>query len=49
MWARVRVSMPEGMALTASGTGRVHVGPDPAAREDALRRVPAFLAEALRN
>jgi dienelactone hydrolase len=44
-----RVQVREGMALTASGTGRVHVGPDPAAREDALRRVPAFLAAALRN
>jgi hypothetical protein len=35
------------MALTASGTGRVHVGPEPAARADAQARVPAFLAAKL--
>lgn len=42
------VRVREGMALTASGTGRVHVGTDPKAREDALARVPAFLAAAFR-
>lgn len=40
------VPVREGMALTASGTGRVHVGPEPAARADAQARVPAFLAAA---
>lgn len=41
------VRVREGMAMTASGTGRVHVGTDPAARADALARVPAFLAAQL--
>lgn len=31
-------------AFSADGSGTVHQGTDPAAREDALRRVPAFLA-----
>lgn len=44
-----REQVREGMALTASGNGRVHVGPNPAAREDALRRVSTFLAAAFRN
>jgi dienelactone hydrolase len=34
----------EGLAFTANGTGKASVGTDPAAREDALVRVPAFLA-----
>lgn len=34
----------EGLAFTADGSGRAHVGTNPEAREDALRRVPAFLA-----
>jgi dienelactone hydrolase len=42
-----QVRVREGMALTASGTGRVHVGPEPAARADAQARVPAFLAAKL--
>ncbi|MDP4023561.1 dienelactone hydrolase family protein [Methylobacterium sp. NEAU 140] len=33
-----------GLAYTATGTGVAHVGTDPAARADALRRVPALLA-----
>jgi dienelactone hydrolase len=38
------VRVLEGVAFSATGTGRVHVGTNPAAREDALSRVPAFLA-----
>jgi dienelactone hydrolase len=34
----------EGLAFTANGTGKASAGTDPAAREDALIRVPAFLA-----
>jgi dienelactone hydrolase len=34
----------QGLAFTGSGTGRAHAGTNPAAREDALARVPAFLA-----
>jgi dienelactone hydrolase len=34
----------EGLAFTANGTGKASIGTDPAAREDALLRVPAFLA-----
>ena len=34
----------DGLAFTASGTGHVHTGTDPAARTDAMSRVPAFLA-----
>jgi len=33
-----------GLAFTASGPGVVHTGTNPAARADALQRVPAFLA-----
>jgi dienelactone hydrolase len=33
------------LAYTADGEGRAHTGTDPAARQDALRRVPAFLAQ----
>ena len=33
-----------GLAYTTNGDGLAHVGTDPAARADALRRVPAFLA-----
>jgi dienelactone hydrolase len=36
-----------GRAFSADGSGRVHVGTDPAAREDALSRIPAFLAATL--
>jgi dienelactone hydrolase len=38
------VRVREGLAFTGSGTGRAHAGTNPAAREDALARVPAFLA-----
>ena len=31
-------------AFSADGSGVVHQGSDPAARADALRRVPAFIA-----
>ena len=34
----------EGLAFTPDGSGAASVGTDPAAREDALRRVPEFLA-----
>jgi dienelactone hydrolase len=34
----------KGVAYSAKGDGVVHTGTDPAARADALRRVPAFLA-----
>lgn len=33
-----------GLAFTADGSGRAHVGTDPAARADALKRVPEWLA-----
>ena len=33
-----------GLAFTVDRTGTAHAGTDPAARADALRRVPAFLA-----
>ena len=33
-----------GLAYTTNGDGVAHVGTDPAARTDALQRVPAFLA-----
>jgi dienelactone hydrolase len=33
-----------GLAYTAKGGGSAHTGTDPAARADALKRVPAFLA-----
>jgi dienelactone hydrolase len=34
----------DGLAFTASGTGSVHTGTNPAARADAIKRVPAYLA-----
>jgi dienelactone hydrolase len=37
-----------GLASSVRGDGPAHVGTDPAARADALRRVPAFLEAALR-
>jgi dienelactone hydrolase len=33
-----------GLANTADGTGKAHIGTNPAARADALKRVPAWLA-----
>jgi len=33
-----------GLAYSADGSGRVHVGTNPAARADALKRVPEWLA-----
>jgi dienelactone hydrolase len=35
----------DGLAFTASGTGHVHTGTNPAARADAITRVPVFLAK----
>jgi hypothetical protein len=33
-----------GLAYTVGNTGLAHIGTDPAARADALARVPGFLA-----
>jgi len=33
-----------GLAYSGNGSGTAHTGTDPAARADALARVPAFLA-----
>jgi len=38
------VHIIEGLAFTASGTGQVHTGTNPAARADAIARVPAYFA-----
>ena len=38
------VRVLSGLTTPPSGTGRAHAGTDPAARQDALQRVPAFLA-----
>lgn len=38
------VRVREGVAFSAAGNGRVHVGTNPTARADALARVPAFLS-----
>lgn len=38
------IRVRRGLAFTASGSGEAHVGTDPAARADVLRRVPAFIA-----
>jgi len=38
------VHVTSGLAYTANGNGVAHTGTNPAARKDALRRVPAFLA-----
>ena len=38
------VRVVKGLAFAGSGNGTAHTGTDPAAREDALKRVPAFLA-----
>jgi dienelactone hydrolase len=38
------VQVRTGLAFSADGSGRGHSGTDPAARADALKRVPAFLA-----
>jgi dienelactone hydrolase len=37
------VHVRTGLAFTPDGSGRAHVGTDPAAREDALKRVPEWL------
>jgi dienelactone hydrolase len=42
------VRLRTGLAFSVRGDGTAHVGTDPAARADALRRVPAFLEAALR-
>jgi dienelactone hydrolase len=38
------VSQVTGLAFSADGSGRVHLGTNPAARADAIRRVPQWLA-----
>jgi dienelactone hydrolase len=38
------VSQVTGLAFSADGSGRVHLGTNPAARADAIRRVPEWLA-----
>lgn len=38
------VRVRRNLAYTAGGTGTAHIGTDPAARADAIRRVPDFLA-----
>jgi len=38
------VRVRQGMAFSQNADGSVHVGGDPAARADALARVPAFIA-----
>jgi len=38
------VSIRRGLSTTANGDGVAHTGTDPAAREDVLQRVPAFIA-----
>jgi dienelactone hydrolase len=40
------IRVRRGLATPPSGTGRAHTGTNQAAREDALRRVPAFLVGA---
>lgn len=40
---RLELREKEGIAFSATGTGKAMVGTDPAAREDAIRRVKAFL------
>jgi dienelactone hydrolase len=40
----LKVHSNEDLAYTGSGSGSAHSGTDPAAREDALKRVPDFLA-----
>lgn len=42
------VRLRRGLAHTARGDGTAHVGTDPAARADAIARVPAWLLERLR-
>lgn len=44
-----RVRLRTGLAFTVRGDGTAHVGTDPAARADALARVPAWLAERARR
>jgi dienelactone hydrolase len=39
------VHVIEGLAFTANSNGRAHTGTNPAARQDALGRVPAFLLQ----
>jgi hypothetical protein len=43
----MKLRVRSGVGATASGTATL--GTDPAAREDALRRVPAFLAARLKT
>ena len=42
--ANLPVRQLRGMAFSADGSGRVHIGTDPKARADAIKRVPQWLA-----
>ena len=44
-----RLRLRSGLAFTVRGDGTAHVGTDPAARADALARVPSWLAERARR
>jgi len=44
-----QVRLRTGLAFTVRGDGTAHVGTDPAARADALARVPSWLAERVRR
>lgn len=48
-WPGAPVRLRSGLAFTTRGDGTAHVGTDPAARADALRRVPEFLRAALKG
>jgi len=39
------VKQVKGLAFTANGDGVAHTGTNPAARADAIQKVPAFLAQ----
>jgi dienelactone hydrolase len=43
------VRLRTGLAFSVRGDGTAHLGTDPAARADALRRVPEFLASAMQR
>lgn len=43
------VRLRTGLAFSARGDGTAHIGTDPAARADAILRVPEFLASAMRR
>ena len=43
-WPDRPVTIIKGLAFAAGGAGEAHAGTDPAARQDAIQKVPAFLA-----